>query len=245
MSAFPTDAAGKVEVAKTYKEEGNEHFKNGNYKKAVSSYGKSMAFIKGLPGRKSNLEGMTKMAAEAIPTEVISDELNHAIDDLEVVLKTNLATCYIKLDNPTKALENIKNALDLNPLAWKAILRKGEAIMLKKDYEKAIAIFDDVLNNPALADTDPVRQSILKTKEKALKLNKQEELKQKKSFSNIFERASQQQIKEDQQKLYVHQKEEPLGHNNDNLNHNKYDNNIDKNDVNNNDNSSMIIDNEN
>ena len=46
LQPLPQDVKGKLSQAQKYKEEGTDHFKAGNFKKAISSYAKVTAFTR-------------------------------------------------------------------------------------------------------------------------------------------------------------------------------------------------------
>lgn len=186
---FPSDIQGKIDTAIQYKNKGNEFFKNGTYKKAIVNYSTALAFTKGLPGRKQGLEGVSQMAMNESKSsgEQISPEQDEAVSDLDVVIKTNIATCHMKLNDPVKSLEVIREALTLNPTAWKSMLRKAEATLMINDPEKAVKILSEATTN---APDEAAHTAIQKLKEKAQKTIKQQEAKQRKAFGNIFEKAN-------------------------------------------------------
>jgi tetratricopeptide (TPR) repeat protein len=184
---FPTDIQGKINTALNYKNIGNDLFKEGNPKKAIINYSKGLAFIKGLPGRKQGLEGMSQMAMESCKDEKVTEEQDVATSDLECVLKTNIAMCYIKLNNPTAALEAVNGALLLNPKAWKSLLRQAEATLMTNNAEKTLVIVADAL---ACAPDEAAKASILRVKDRANAQIVAEEKKQKKAFGGLFDRAN-------------------------------------------------------
>ena len=63
-----TNTLKKIEMAVQYKEKGNERFKLGQFKKAIVSYSTALSYTKGLPGRKIEFEGMSKLAADNTKT---------------------------------------------------------------------------------------------------------------------------------------------------------------------------------
>jgi tetratricopeptide (TPR) repeat protein len=181
-----TTTEGKIEGAKRLKDEGNELFKQQLFKKANVSYFKALAFTKGLPGRPVvGKEPMAQLAASHSNSSPLTPEQIDAVNELEVVLKTNLATCYVKLEDGNKALQYANEALEIKANAWKTLLRKGEALQLLKFHEKSIEAFDAAT---ALAPDDSARTSINKAKTKTLQMMKTENNKQKKAFANIFEK---------------------------------------------------------
>lgn len=188
----------KVESAKEYKNKGNEFFKANELKKATVNYSKALAYTKCLPGRSSGLEGLATMAMNSIPdSDKISTELSKEVDGLDSIIKTNLATCFIKLEDFTKALENANEALTLNPHSWKASLRMAEAFISLNNYEKGMAVLKETTelikkygenNSAGLAAVAKLRAKAKQTKKGNLE-------KQKKAFSGIFEKASLQEEK--------------------------------------------------
>jgi tetratricopeptide (TPR) repeat protein len=185
---FPVDNQGKIDRAVELKNTGNEHFKEGKYKKAITTYATALAFTKGLPGRKAGAEGMGQMASKEVHAsgDLVTAEQEAFITEFEATIKTNIATCHLKLNDAVKALDAIREALAINPTAWKAQLRQAEASMMLHNPEKALKILDEASKN---APDEAAHTAIAKMREKANKTIKQEEVKQKKTFGNIFERA--------------------------------------------------------
>lgn len=179
---FPSDVAGKLATASSYKDQGNNFFKEANYKKALVKYNTALAFTKGLPGRNDGMDGMVKVAQTNSKVESLSEEEDKLVKDFEIVVKTNIATCHVKLGNAEKALDAANSALALDPTAWKSLLRKAEAIMLKKDNEKALTVLDQALS---YAPEDS-KANVLKVKQKASQLFKKDLEKQRKDFSKMF-----------------------------------------------------------
>jgi tetratricopeptide (TPR) repeat protein len=119
-SSIPT-IESKLNKAEQYKLEGNEHFKNQKFKKAISSYGKVLAYTKGLPGSTRGLSGVSEMASQSCRETSITEEEESRSILIETTVQTNLSVCYLKLDNGIKSLEHSKKALELNPKSWKGI----------------------------------------------------------------------------------------------------------------------------
>lgn len=183
---FPTTVAGKIEIAKQYKDDGNALFCQMLFKKAIAKYSTALAFTKGLPGRTTGMDGITQMAASADSNlERVSADEEQEIVALEAVLKTNIATCHIKIGDGRKALEVIKDALQLTPNAWKSLLRQAEAWSLLGDHEKAISILDEAATH-AQSD-EKALMMISKSREKSVLGLKQAEQKQRKAFGRIFD----------------------------------------------------------
>lgn len=190
--SMPDSIPGKIDRAKGYKDEGNEYFKNGKFKKAIVYYSRALAFTKGLPGRTGGMDEMSRMASNASNQSApqISQEDNALVEELEVVLKNNIATCYIKLEDPENAMKAANEALALRPKHWKSVLRKGEAKTLYGDYESAISLLTEALS---LAPDEASSKAILKSRDNATKLDKNATKKQKTAFKGLFEKDREQQ----------------------------------------------------
>lgn len=196
----------KIASAHAYKEKGNEWFKSGNFKKALVQYNTAIAFTKGLPGRNDGLEGVSQMALQSVPeSEKINDEAGVIVKELDVVLKTNIATCHIKLNNSGGAVEAAKHALRLKPDHWKASLRLAEANLMTNDVDKTMAQLDETTrminrvysdangssNFPANA-IETAHTAVARLREKAIKVDKVAQKKQKKAFGGVFERLARE-----------------------------------------------------
>lgn len=178
---------GKIDAAKRLKDEGNELFKQQLFKKANISYFKALAFTKGLPGRPATGNGdpMTQLAASNSLSPPLSEDTVSVVNELEATIKTNIATCYIKLEDGPKALQYASEALDVKASSWKALLRKGEAYQLLKHHDKSLEVFDLATSH---ATDEAARSSVAKAKAKTVQMIKAESVKQKKAFANIFEK---------------------------------------------------------
>ena len=112
----------KLSKALEYKNIGNEKFNQGKYKSAISKYGTVLAYIRGLPGSKRNLEGIAKMAASATynnTENIVTPEEDFTACEIEKLALQNIANCYIKLNQPRDAIEFCNKALLIDSCAWK------------------------------------------------------------------------------------------------------------------------------
>lgn len=128
---------------------------------------------------------MAKMAVSQSSALAITPELAQQLDELDSTVKNNLAASFLKLDEPTKALQYATEALELCPASWKAALRKGEALLLLRSHEKAHQALDLALS---LAPDEAAKASVTKAKAKGKGIEAKEKEKQKKAFANIFEK---------------------------------------------------------
>lgn len=187
-SALPQTLSEKIEAAQALKDEGNNFFKQSEFMKAKVRYARALAYTKGLPGRKDNAsDPMTSYLLQNRPDEPsLSEEQLNQIVEVESVLKTNIAVCFLRLNRPADALEYAKQALAQKPQSWKALLRKGEALTMLKNYQEALKALDEAL---LYHPDESNRISIMNARKKAVEGAKQEAADQKKAFRNIFERA--------------------------------------------------------
>ncbi len=190
-SFTPLSSEDKVEKARGLKDKGNEIFKQKKFSKARVQYCTALAYIKGLPGREVRNEGsndpMAQLAASNMNSNIapLSPEVSKEIDELESILKTNISTCYLKVEDGHSALKYATEAVSVNKTSSKAWLRKAEAYLMLKDTEKA----NDALDNAEKYTTETsVLATIAKTRELVTKEIKIESQKQKKAFANIFDR---------------------------------------------------------
>lgn len=95
------------ELAKQYKLDGNELFKQRKFQDAAASYSKGIAYLK--------------------------QELNETAE-LKSVLFSNRAACYVMTRNYQKAIDDCKEALRINPNNMRARQRMEES--LYKNYNK-------------------------------------------------------------------------------------------------------------
>ena len=91
---LPQDIEGKLLRATAHKDEGNEYFKGGNYKKAISCYAKVVAYTKGLPGSKrggmGGGGGIVDMVAGSMAQVQVTPEEDQRAIDLETISYTNM-----------------------------------------------------------------------------------------------------------------------------------------------------------
>ena len=61
-------------------------------------------------------------------------------------LKLNLALCHLKMSDATGAITECDKALELDPKNEKGLYRKGQALMLKSEFEEAKVMFQKLLS---------------------------------------------------------------------------------------------------
>ena len=97
------------------KDEGNGHYKEGDFKSAVASYAKGVAL---LPDPDDSED-------EAAPAD-----LDPEMRKQGAVLLCNRAAAYMSDNKPIPALADAQRASDIDPSNWKAHWRVGLALMM-------------------------------------------------------------------------------------------------------------------
>ncbi|KAL3674215.1 hypothetical protein V7S43_000173 [Phytophthora oleae] len=142
------------------KEEGNELFRDGNHKHAAARYVKALTHA-------SKFFDL----AEADKAEVNAIKLS---------LYLNLAQCYLKMENYSRAVANCNDALALEPKSVKALYRRAVAYEKENKLEEAA---EDVKAALAIAPQD---RAVVKLDER-LKARLRRQLdKEKKMWSKAF-----------------------------------------------------------
>mmetsp|Transcript_11924 Transcript_11924/g.19406 ORF Transcript_11924/g.19406 Transcript_11924/m.19406 type:complete len:145 (-) Transcript_11924:475-909(-) len=136
----------KLDKAEEYKRAGNAFFKEGNFSRAKSNYGKCLAYCTGLPGSERSKTGYEGFQTQKVNPHIVTctNEEDAAAAKLELICHQNIATCFLKMSSPSEALMHCEKALklDVNGSAWKARMRKGEAYMQQGRNDDAKAIFE-------------------------------------------------------------------------------------------------------
>jgi tetratricopeptide (TPR) repeat protein len=186
MSSFLDDVLSKYQTAEWYKNEGNELFQLGQFKKAKLKYSCAIAYTKGLPGREvKGGDPMTKLAANNSGFKIDLD-LSEKLDNLDCILKTNIATCFLKLSKPSEAKDYCKEALVDNPQHWKAELRLAEAYEQLRDFDECFQLLDKLKENPLVQNNRQALETIREIRSRGLKNRKLQD--SSSGFYNMFER---------------------------------------------------------
>ena len=175
----------KLEIALTYKNEGNDFFKQQNYKKALMSYGKSLAYVKGLKGKRNRAMMKTLMPMYEDNSTAMSDEDDDKAMSLEAIVETNIGVCYCKLGDPRKGIDYFDKAIVVDSNYWKPNLRKSEAYLQLKVFNQA----RNTLSTINTSNFKPEDKKVIEAL--ADKINKSERAEDKKSsqaFKGIFQK---------------------------------------------------------
>jgi FK506-binding protein 4/5 len=103
---------------------------------------------------------------------------------LQLTTRLNLSTCFAKLGNATKALENAQQALAIDSTNTKALFRRGQAYLALGDIDRAREDLEKV------KEKLPNDSSVKAEMEKLRKKTQEQQKKEKKLFSKMFEKMS-------------------------------------------------------
>ena len=177
----------KIQKALGYKEKGNVSFKAKKYRKAIRMYHFMFAYITGLPGQSLSGEagGMANFlqGVQGETEDPMSETESQQISDLLATANLNISSSYIQLKDSENALKFGKAALASDPNRWKAHLRKGQAYMMKKDFENAKEALEC-----ALSMQGGTEKYILKEMKRLKLLEKREDNIAKKRYKGMFEK---------------------------------------------------------
>ncbi|CAK9023876.1 unnamed protein product [Durusdinium trenchii] len=125
-------AAEQLAQAESFKEEGNRHHQEGNYKKALGAYHKVFCFINGLVPPPAH-QDVVSVASNQIPQDKVEE-----VQRLKEATRLNMAACYLKLGEHQKCVDACNQALQLGQNA-KAYFRRGQAYLELRNFGAAKA----------------------------------------------------------------------------------------------------------
>lgn len=130
-------ARESIAKALDLKEKGNEAFKNGDYKKAMTAYHEIYMYVHGYSEGSARVPGQTTV-------QVTREEMAQ-IQELKLAHHCNLAMCHMKIGNIPKALANCSKALAIDHNNVKALFRRGKCHALLGALDEAKADLDRLL----------------------------------------------------------------------------------------------------
>jgi tetratricopeptide (TPR) repeat protein len=163
----------KIDISEEYKIQGNLLFREGEYRKARATYGRALAYVKCLPGSARSEQGIPSfmtgkgLNAGKSPGEIATKAEDDIALDLEKTVLQNLAICYLKLDDPKAALGVCDQVLAYDSHAWKAKLRKGQALSAMNNLDDAQAILTEALSDTVIeVQQKSIKVELLQLKKK-------------------------------------------------------------------------------
>merc|ERR1719375_737755 len=119
-----SEVAANIAKAHALKEQGNAHFKEGNFPQAMAAYHQIFMYVHGY-SQSSGGGGGGGMPGQTT-TPVTAKEMAQ-IKELKLAHFCNLAMCHLKQGpNLQKARTNCSKALELDPKNVKALFRRGK-----------------------------------------------------------------------------------------------------------------------
>lgn len=122
--SWEMNTAEKLEQSIIVKEKGTQYFKEGKYRQASVQYKRIVSWLE----NESSLGEEEERKAKA----------------LRLAAHLNLAMCFLKVQEPSQALENCDKALGLDEANEKALFRRGEALFAMKEFDRARGDFQRV-----------------------------------------------------------------------------------------------------
>jgi len=157
-------SAEKLEAAKVRREEGNQLFKEGKFKRAIKRY---------------------KNAIDCIQYEDKFDDIEKVESKkLKVPCYLNIAATSIKLQDTKAVIENCNKALDIDKANIKALFRRAQANTELKDFDLAITDLRQAL------ELDPSNAEINREIARVNKLLADQEKKDKILYGRMFQALS-------------------------------------------------------
>ncbi|KAL6044980.1 40 kDa peptidyl-prolyl cis-trans isomerase [Balamuthia mandrillaris] len=202
----------KIQIATNHKNEGNEHFKAKDYRKALGQYHRAYLYLKGFRGSSggntdfiqqmagSNTSGYDYILAKCamkcsscLPKTVgvcsasLNTEEREQVNNLLVAVHCNMAVCHLELKMAERAVEDCNNALNIDSKCTKALFRKGQAYLQLRDTDRA----KEALQNAS--QLAPKDSAILRELRKVREMEQTQKDKQKKAFAGLFDRMNKEE----------------------------------------------------
>ncbi|XP_077453405.1 peptidyl-prolyl cis-trans isomerase FKBP4 [Stigmatopora argus] len=158
--SWEMNSTEKLQQSGVVKEKGTQYFKDGKFKRASVQYKRIVSWLENESG--------------------LSEEEEKVAKALRLAAHLNLAMCYLKLKEPNNALENCNKALELDESNEKALFRRGEALFIMKEFDKAR---DDFQRVAQLYPANKAAKSQLVHCQKQIKVQHE---KDKRTYANMF-----------------------------------------------------------
>lgn len=124
----------RLQEAQQYKEEGNQRYREGKYRDAVSRYHRALLQLRGLdPSLPSPIPNLGPQGPALTP------EQENILHTTQTDCYNNLAACLLQMEpvNYERVREYSQKVLDRQPDNAKALYRAGVAFFHLQDYDQA------------------------------------------------------------------------------------------------------------
>lgn len=174
--AIQTMQTENIAKALDLKEKGNQAFKNGDYKVAMTAYHEIYMFVHGFS------EGSSGAMLPGQTTKPVSSEEMAQIHELKLAHFSNLAMCHMKIGNTPKALANCSKALAIDPKNVKALFRRG------KCYAELGALDESKADLDRLLQLDPGNKDAMRELRMLKTRFASHRKKEQKKFAGMFDK---------------------------------------------------------
>ncbi len=154
----------KLSTAKALKAEGNEFYKKGETKKALSRYHKALLYLRGI---KCDIYDKERFNFGINTSKGDADKVSAAVEkdvlDTEGQVYNNLAAALLALpeSDPEKIVSYAESAIERFPKNEKAWHRKGVALFKLKKFDEAEEALKASLSFSATGIPDPKTKDML------------------------------------------------------------------------------------
>ncbi|CAD8178272.1 unnamed protein product [Paramecium pentaurelia] len=107
MQDYDKQVQENIRMAQQFKEEGNQYYKNQDWKKALICYHKVFLYINGFISKEDEFKSYSKV-------QLTSQEQTNAIRELKCLTYGNMAQVYINQQKYIKGKEAAINSLEIN-----------------------------------------------------------------------------------------------------------------------------------
>ncbi|XP_013403472.1 peptidyl-prolyl cis-trans isomerase FKBP4 isoform X2 [Lingula anatina] len=160
--SWEMDGKEKLDQSEVVKEKGTKFFKEGSYKKAITSYKRVISYLE----YETDMEGEEKQKRDA----------------LMLAAYLNTAMCYLKLKDYVEARKHSDSALGIDVNSEKGYYRRGEANMGLNEFEDAKKDFSKVL------EINPKNKAARDEQMRANKKIKEQNAKEKSIYQGMFKK---------------------------------------------------------
>ncbi|KAI6654919.1 Tetratricopeptide repeat protein 9C-like [Oopsacas minuta] len=167
----------KIEKAVALKEDGNQHFKSGDYKDAVKKYNYALLYLKGLG------EDPTSQIVPGVKSQSLTKSQKETRNKTLFACYNNLSGCMLKEERWDRVIRHATSALELQPEGnSRTFYRRGTAYLATGNLDSADS---DLKRAAVLSPNDPaVNKQLIELGEKMKEFRKKE----KEIYSGMFVR---------------------------------------------------------